>query len=164
MHAAGVVADHAAQGATVVARGIGPEGQMMLLGGIAEIVEHYAWLDPGNAPLRIDFQDLIHVLGEIHDDGNVAALAGQRSAATAAKDRSAVLARQSDRRNDVIDVTRKNYSDGNLAIIGAVSGVEGAAAGIEADFAAELGSQSALQGSRDSTAEFPGSTCAISTA
>ena len=57
MHTAGVVADHAADGATVMARGIGPEGQMMFLGGVAEIVEHHAGLDPRNAPLRIDLQD-----------------------------------------------------------------------------------------------------------
>ena len=59
-----------------------------------------------------------------------------------------MLPRQRDRRDDIIDVARQNYSDRNLAIVGAVSGVEGAAAGIEADFTAEVGAQSALQGDR----------------
>ena len=42
------------------------------------------------------------------------------------------------RGEDVVGVARKNDSDGDLAIIGSVGGVEGAAAVVEADVAAEL--------------------------
>ena len=86
----------------------------------------------------IDFQDVAHVAGEIEHQGHVAALSGQRGSAAAAQERSAILARQRDGGDDVIGVAGKNYADGDLAIVGAVGGVEGAAAGIETDVAAEL--------------------------
>ncbi len=79
-----------------------------------------------------------HVLREIEDHGDVAALAGKRGAAAAAEDRSAILARQRDGGDDVIDIAGKNYADRNLTIVGAVGGVQGAAAGVETDFAAYL--------------------------
>ena len=115
---------------------IGPEGQMMFFGSVAEMIEHHSGLDPGNAPRRIDLQDVAHVLREIQDHGNVAALAGKRGAASAAEDGRAILARQRDCGDDVIDIARQNYADRNLAIVGAVGGVQGAAAGVETDLAA----------------------------
>ena len=85
MHAAGVVADHAAQGAAVVAGRVRPEGQMMFFGGVAQVVEHHSGLHPRRAPLRVDFQDIAHVAGEIQHQRHVAALPGQRGPAAAAK-------------------------------------------------------------------------------
>ena len=145
MHAAGVVADHAAQGAAVVGGRIGPEGQVMFFGRVAQVVENHAGLDPGNAPLGIDLHDVAHVAGEIEHQGDVAALSGERSAAAAAQERSAILARERDRGDDVVGVAGKNYADGDLAIVGSVGGVEGAAAGIETDVAAQLTPQSLFQ-------------------
>jgi hypothetical protein len=90
--AAGVVADHAADGAAVVAGGIGSEGEVMLFGGVAESVEDDSGLHAGDAAGGIDLENARHVLGKIEDDGDVAALAGERSAAAAAEERRAEFA------------------------------------------------------------------------
>ena len=138
MHAAGIVADHAAQGAAVVAGRVRGESQMMFLGGVAQVVENHAGLHPGGAARGIDLQDVAHVAGEIEHQGDVAALSGQRSSAAAAQQGRAILARQGDGGDNVIGVAGKNYADRDLAIVGAVGGVESAAAGIKTDVAAEV--------------------------
>ena len=90
MHAAGVVAHHAPEGAAAVGGGIGSKRQVVLLGRVAQIIEHHAGLNPGDAATGIDLQDPAHVLGEIKNHGNIAALAGERSAAAAAEDGGAM--------------------------------------------------------------------------
>ena len=62
MHAAGVVADHAAESAAIVRGGIGRESEMVFFGGSAEVVEHDSGLNAGNAAGRIDFENPRHVL------------------------------------------------------------------------------------------------------
>ena len=52
VRSAGVVADHAAEGAAGVRGGIGREGEVMNLGGFAHAVENDAGLDDGEARLR----------------------------------------------------------------------------------------------------------------
>ena len=84
MHAAGVVADHAAESAAAVSGRVGPKGEVMFFGCGAQTVEHDSGLYAGDAAGRIDFEDPRHVLGKIEDDGNVAALSGERRAAAAA--------------------------------------------------------------------------------
>ncbi len=76
MDAAGVVADHAAEGAAIMSGGIGREGEMVLFGGDAEMVEHDSGLNPGDTVGGVDFENPRHVLGKIEDDSDVAALAG----------------------------------------------------------------------------------------
>ena len=132
----------------------------MLFRRVAEVVENHSGLDPGNAPLRVNFQNLVHVLGKVENDGDVAALTGERRATATAQNGSAILARQADRGYHVIDVARKDYSDGDLAVVGAVGGVQRTAAGIEADFATDVIAQGAFQpshvhqGGPGSTADF----------
>src|SRR5262249_24471597 len=87
--AAGVIADHAADGAAVVAGRIGGEGQVMFFGSVAKVIEDDSGLDSRNAPLGIDLENVVHVLGEIENDGDVAALSGKRCATAAAKERGA---------------------------------------------------------------------------
>src|SRR3984957_6152773 len=77
MHAAGVIADHAAQSAAVVTGGVGPEGEVMLLGGGAKIVENHAGLHASDAAGRVDLNNPRHIFREIEDDCYIAALAGQ---------------------------------------------------------------------------------------
>jgi hypothetical protein len=84
---------------------------------------------------------LIHVPREIEDDGDVAALSGERCAAAAAKKRSVELAAQGDGGDHVVIVAGKNDADRDLAVIGAVGGIEGAAGGVEADIALKVGAE-----------------------
>ena len=57
----------------------------MFFGGVAEVVENDAGLHAGDAAGGIDLENPRHVLGEVEDDGDVAALAGERGAAAAAE-------------------------------------------------------------------------------
>jgi hypothetical protein len=122
--------------ATVVRGGIGGEGEMVFFGSGAEGIEHDSRLHAGEPVGGIDFENPRHVLREIENDGDVAALAGERCAASAAEQRSAELAAERDRGQNIFGIARKHDADGNLAIVGAVGGVESASATVEADIIA----------------------------
>jgi hypothetical protein len=115
---------------------------MVFFGRGAEMIEDHSGLHAGDAPGGIDFEDPRHVLGKIEDDGDVAALPGQRCAAAAAEQRSAELTAQRNRGENIVDIARKHYADRNLAVVGAVGRVESAAAAIKPDFAANLFAES----------------------
>jgi hypothetical protein len=68
-------------------------------------------------------------------------LAGERRAATAAEKWRAELAAQCDRGQNIVGIAGEHDTDGNLAVVGTVGGVEGASAAVEADFAADLHAQ-----------------------
>ena len=84
--AAGVVADHAAEGAAAVGGWVGGEGEVVLFGGVAELIEDDAGLDAGEAGRGVEGDDPVHVFGEVEDDGYVAALAGEGGATAAGED------------------------------------------------------------------------------
>ena len=138
MHAAGVVSDHAAQGASVVACGVRTKRQLVFFRGVSQTIEDHARLDPRYPALRIDLEDGGHVLREIEHHGDVAALSGERSSAAPAEDGRAIFASQRDGRDDIVDIAGKNHSDRNLAIVGSVGGVERAASVVEANVTAHV--------------------------
>src|SRR5580698_2420064 len=115
MHSAGVVADHAAQGAAVVSGGIGGEGEVVLFGGGSEMVEHDSGLHAGDAAGGIDFENPGHVFGEIENDGDIAALAGERGASSAAKQRRAEFAAARNCRENIVGISGEHDADGDLA-------------------------------------------------
>ena len=84
--AAGVVADHAADGASAVGGGVGGEGEGEFFCGFADAVEDDAGLDVDGAGDGSTCAHLVHVLREVEDDGEVAALAGERGAGSARED------------------------------------------------------------------------------
>jgi hypothetical protein len=131
--AAGVVADHTAEGAVLVRRWIGSQRQMMLLGCVAELVADHAWLDPGCAPVGVCLRDVVDVLGEVDDHRNVAALSGEAGATTSAEDRHPMLMADRDGGNDVVQVARDDDADGHLAVHRQVGHLECPAAVIEPD-------------------------------
>ena len=55
-------------------RGIGREGEVVLLGLGAKSIEDNAGLDTSDAARRIDFEDLHHVFRKVEDDGGVTTL------------------------------------------------------------------------------------------
>lgn len=59
VHTTGVVADHTAQGAVIVGRGVWAEGQVILLCSVAQVVEHHAWLHTRPLFIRVDSQDMV---------------------------------------------------------------------------------------------------------
>ena len=137
MDAARVVADHPAQSVVRVRRGIGREGQAVLLGLAAELVEHAcrAGLGPAFARGRSP-EHLVEVLGPVDHDGDVAAAAGQARAAAARQDRRPMSPADVDRGDHIVDVPWDHDADRHLAIVRAVRRVQGAAAVVEPDLAA----------------------------
>ena len=121
---------------------------MVLLSGVAQMVENYTGLHPSDAARWIDLQNLRHILGEIQHDSNIAALPGKRSSAAAAEDGRAEFPRQRNSRDHIISVAGQHDSDRHLTIIRPVSGVERAAARIKAHFAAKMPAQSRFEPSR----------------
>src|SRR5690242_10511040 len=113
----------------------------MFLGGVAKVVEYDSGLDAGDAAGGIDLEDAMHVAGEIENDRDIAALAGERGSAAAAEKRGAEFAAHGNRGKDIVGIAGKNHANRHLAIIRPVGGVEGAAAVIEADVTVNLRAQ-----------------------
>ena len=144
--AAGVVADHAADGAAVVAGGIGREGEVMFFGGVAEGVEHDAGLHAGDAAGGIDLEDRAMYLEKSRTTATL-----QHCPASEVppprQSSGAPNSRQSgDRGEDVVGIVGKNDADGDLAVVGAVGRVEGAGAIVEANVSCQSAAKLCAQG------------------
>lgn len=107
----------------------------------AKPIENDPRLHAGDAALRIDLQDVRHILRKIEDYGSVASLASKSSAGTTREERRAVLATKVDGCYHIFFVARNYDPDRDLAIVGAISGIKSATAGVEADFAAQMATQ-----------------------
>ena len=135
MHAAGVIADHPAKIAVLMRGRIRTKRQVVLIGTIAQVVQRHSRLHPRILFLRIDLQNLVQVLGEINHNGNIAALPGKACAAAPGQNRRAIFAGQRHRLNYILDCFRNDHADGHLAVVGAVRGIECAAAVVETHLA-----------------------------
>ena len=137
--AAGIVADHAAEGAPGVRGGVGTKGESDRARGGVEVVEHHTGLDP-RAPLRgVDLEDRVHVPTGVEHDRDVAGLTGQTGPRTATQDRGVVAARDLEGRDDVGLVARVHHAEWHLAVVGGVGRVERSRRGVEEHFAAHGG-------------------------
>jgi hypothetical protein len=94
-------------------------------------------LNSCNLSLGIKLKNVRHVLREIEHHGHIAALACERSPSAATEHRCTVLAASRNCGDYVIIVAGDDDPDWNLAVVGAIAGVERAAAIVEADFAAD---------------------------
>src|SRR5205807_5235452 len=90
-------------------------------------------LDPREPALGVDLDDLVQVLGEVDDDGDVAALAGKTGAAAVRKNRRAVLAADAHRLDDVVGRARDDDADRQLPVVRAAGRIERAVARPETD-------------------------------
>ena len=148
MNAAGIVADHPAQRAVIVGRGVGSEpesvGRQLLL----QLVENAPGLDACPARAGIDLEHTIHPAAQIEHHRDVAALTGEAGAASAREHRRAVRACDPDRRHHVFDVPRQHHADRRLPVVRGVGGVEGAGAVVESHLAAEARHEIALERAR----------------
>jgi hypothetical protein len=59
MRAAGIVADHATERVMGVCGGIGGKGQVVLLGGMAQVIEDQPGLDTGKLVLGVEREDAV---------------------------------------------------------------------------------------------------------
>ena len=106
--AARVVADHAADRAARVRRGVGSEAQTVdpgcrLQGGVDA-----AGLDPSRLRGRIEVEDRGHMAGEVEDDPGADRIAGDRRARTATRHRHAEAAGHREDRRDVVGTPRED--------------------------------------------------------
>src|ERR1700687_3088908 len=122
-------------------RGIGSEGEVVLLGGGAKIIEDDAGLHARGAARGIDFEDARHVFRKVEDDSGITALSGERSASAAGEQRSAVVAAEPNGGENIFFVARDYDADGDLAVVGTVGCVESAAARVEADLSAKMAAE-----------------------
>jgi|SRR5580700_2399996 hypothetical protein len=109
------------------------------------MVEHDSGLYASNAVCGIDFEDPRHVFGKIEDDGDVAALSGERRAAATAEQRRAELAAEGDRGPNIVGVAREYDPNRNLAVVRTIGGIESAGTAVESDFTPDLRAQSFCQ-------------------
>jgi hypothetical protein len=142
MHTAGVVADHAADRASVMRRGIGSEREMEFFGGVAQVIKHDSGLHAGDTSCGIDLENLCHVLGEVEHDRDVAALTGERSTTAAAKYGCVKFATERDRSENIVSVAGQNDADRDLTIVGGIGRVDRPAARIKSNFPEDLAAQS----------------------
>jgi hypothetical protein len=125
----------------IVRRRIWTEGEMIPLRRIAEIVKHDAGLDACPLTSGIELQDPMHVLGQIHDHGHVAALTGEASAAAPRQQGRAIVTSRGNSGDDIVHIARDDDPDRNLPVIRAVGRVKCAAAIVESHFAAQMPAQ-----------------------
>src|SRR5207245_6198077 len=118
MHAARVVADHAAERAVGVCGRIRREGQMMPFGCFSQPVEHEARLHASPPEIRIERDQVPHVLRVVEDHCDVAALTGEARPAAAWQDRYAVIAADRDGLYDILSLARQDDADRYLAVVG----------------------------------------------
>jgi len=96
MRAAGIVSQHAAEGAVCMRSGIRPPGQFAGFSSMPQHVANRSWLDARELLRNIQLNNVVQVLAPVHDYRDIAALAGKTGAAAAGKNRSAELAATSD--------------------------------------------------------------------
>jgi hypothetical protein len=107
-----------------VGRGIGREGEVVLLGFGAKLIKDNAGLDARDAADGVHLKNGRHVFRKVENDGGVATLAGEGRASAAREQGSAVVAAESHCGKNVFFVAWNDDADRDLAIIGAVGGVE----------------------------------------
>lgn len=133
--AAGVVADHAAESAVHVRGGLGTEPQPGVRELPVEVVQHDSRLHDASAVVGIHRFQLGAVLRPVEHHSGVGALAREARPAASRKHRRTEFPRYGQRFDAVVRGARHDDTDGDLAEIGRVGGVGGAAAVVEADLA-----------------------------
>src|SRR5690606_13443644 len=131
VHAAGVVADHAAQGVVAVGGRVRRKGEVMLFRHLAQVVQYAAGFHAGAAALHVDAANVVQVFGEVDDHCHVATLAGKAGAGAARQDGQVVAIAERDGLFHVRHAARNHHADGHLPVKGGIGGVERAAAVIE---------------------------------
>ena len=132
MHAAGIVAHHAAEGVVIVGRWIGTEGEAMLFRSVAQNVENAPRFNARELFCGIDFDDAVQVFREVHQNRCIARLAAKTGPAAARQERRAVFAAAMHRRKHIRYGLRDDHSDGDLPVVGCVGRIQRPAHIVEA--------------------------------
>ncbi|CAM5713155.1 hypothetical protein SHIRM173S_08582 [Streptomyces hirsutus] len=134
--AAGVVADHAAEGAAAVGGGVGAETQPVRGGGLLEPVEDETGLHDGRAGLGIEGEQAVHVPGEVEHHTGSGGLPRDRRAAAARHHGDAVRPADRQRRRHVVGVPGSHHAERHPSVVGGVHGRQRPRGGAEVHLAA----------------------------
>ena len=146
VHAARVVADHAAEGAAACVAGSGAEREAVLLGGVAQVVEHDARLDArapapsgSSSTMRFRYFDMSRTTATLqHWPARLVPAPRGRMGAPASRQARMVATTSSQRPRD-------HHADRHLPVVRGVGRVERARAVVEAHLAAHRLLQRALE-------------------
>lgn len=141
MHAAGIVADHAAQRAAGMRGRVRAKGQLVAFGFLAQRVQNQTGLYPRAASFDIELQNAVHVFAEVDQHRGVATLAGKTGTTATRKNRRLVLATQRDGLDHVIRVFRQHHADRHLPVYRSVVGIQRAVARLETHFPVDFACQ-----------------------
>ena len=118
----------------IVRRGIRAPGQRVRLCRVAQRVTDCSRPHAGILLGRIKLENVMHVLGPVDHDSNVATLPGKTGAASTRKHRRTKLAGRRHGLHNILSGLRDYYADRNLPIVGSIGGIQRLAAGVETDF------------------------------
>src|SRR5689334_5770053 len=145
MHAAGVVADHAAERAPAVRARIRAESQTLFDGLVLQVIEHDAWLHPRASRRSVDAEHSMQMLRRVDDDGDVAGLTSDARARAACHNRRPMLLAHLHRRDDIVDGPRNDDADGHLTVVRRVRRIQRSIDGCEANLAFYCGPKVTLK-------------------
>jgi len=137
VRAAGVVADHAADGAVVVGGRVRAEGQAVPPRRLVQRVADDPRLHAGDPLPGVELEDAVQVLGVVQHHGDVAALARQAGPAGTVEHRRAVLGAGGHGRHHVVGRRRHHHADRHLPVVRPVGGIRRPASGVEPDLPAD---------------------------
>src|ERR1700689_2740234 len=131
MCTAGIVAYHSSNRAAIVSRRVRAKSQLMNLCCISKSVQHDAGLNARIHLVGVQFENLVHVLGEIQYDGDVATLSCQASARAASQNWGAEFSTHGNGGNYILIVAGDYKANRDMAVVGGVRCVERPSSGIK---------------------------------
>ena len=143
--AGGIVGHHPAERGAAGRGDVGRKPQVVRFELGVQLVEHDARLDACGAPLDVNLQQPVDVLGRVEHDAAANGLAGLRRSAAPQRQRTAKLVAQADGGDDVVAVAGDDDAQRLDLIDAGVGGVEGAGDAIEAHFAGNRRAKRPLQ-------------------
>ncbi len=147
--AAGIVADHAADGGARGGRDVDREPQPVRTELPVELIEHDAGLDHAAPRRDVELQDMVEIFRAVDHQRLVDGLAGLRGAAAARQHADALLARQRQRVFGFLDRLRGDHAERHDLVVRGVGGVAAAREGVEAHVAQELRLEAAFEAGKD---------------
>ena len=148
VRAAGVVAECAADVAAVAGARVRRKEHVRGAYMVVELVEDYSGLHADPTLFRVDFDDVTHVLREVHDDGMAHGLARQAGAASPWQHGDLVAVGGLHDGDHVLGIPRDDHPDGLDLVEASVGAVEHPGHLVEADLARHEGFQVLDQRSR----------------
>ena len=143
--AAGIVADHAADGGARGGRDVDREPEAVRLEPAVELVEHDAGLDHAALAGDVELDQVVEIARAVDHQRGVDGLAGLRGAGAARQYADALLARERERVLGFFHRARRHHAERHDLVVRGVGGVAPAREGVELHLAQKLRLEPPLQ-------------------